>query len=59
MSLQRVTIPRKNTQLVRTPTKRKRAKLLQSSRTSAAGGSCSASDTHIASELKRIPVDKT
>ena len=58
MSLQRVTIPRKNTQLVRTPTKRKRAKLLQSLRTSVAGGSCSSTDTQLASELKRIPVDR-
>ena len=41
MSLQRVTIPRKNTQLVRTSTKRKRAKLLQSLRTSVAEGSSS------------------
>ena len=58
MSLQRVAIPRKKTQLVRTPTKRKRAKLLQSSRTSVAEGSCSSSDTQLASELKRIPVDR-
>ena len=58
MSLQRVTIPRKNTHLVRTPTERKRAKLLQLSRTSVAGGLCSSTDTQLASELKRIPVDR-
>ncbi|GFO17883.1 nrag8 protein [Plakobranchus ocellatus] len=58
MPLQRVVIPRKNMQLVRTPTKRKRAKLLHLVRTFVAGDPCSSSDTQLASELMRIPVDR-
>ena len=58
MPLQRVVIPRKSTQSVRTPTKRKRAKLLDSLRTFVAGDSHSSADTQLASELKRIPVHR-
>ena len=58
MPLQRVVIPRKSTQSVRTPTKRKRAKLLHSIRTFVAGDSHSSADTQLASELKRIPVHR-
>ena len=49
MPLQRVVIPRKSTQSVRTPTKRKRAKLLDSLKTFVAEDSHSSADTQLAS----------
>ena len=56
ITLQRVVRPRKDTQTVRTPTKRKRTHLVQKFRTTVAGTSSSSMDTQLASELKKIPV---
>ena len=58
ITLQRVVRPRKDTQTVRTPTKRKRTHLLQKFRTTVAGTSSSSTDTQLASELKRISVER-
>ena len=55
ITLHRVTKPRKETQIVKTPTKIKRAKLLHNVRSQIAGISCTSTETQIEKELKTIP----
>ncbi|GFO19325.1 nrag8 protein [Plakobranchus ocellatus] len=56
--LQRVVAPRKHTTLVRTPTKRKRAKILHKVRSYVAGYSGESTDTQLATELKTLPTTR-
>ncbi|GFO46704.1 amine oxidase [Plakobranchus ocellatus] len=56
--LQRVVAPRKHTTLVRTPTKRKRAKILNKVRSYVAGYSGESTDTQLATELKTLPTTR-
>ena len=53
--LQRIIAPRKHSNSVRTPTKRKRAHLLHDTRSYVAGTSHQSADTQLASELKLVP----
>ena len=56
--LQLVIAPRKHTTTVRTPTKRKRVRILDNVRSYVAGVSGSSTNTQLASELKRIPATR-
>ena len=56
--LQKVVAPRKYTTLVRTPTKRKRAKILSKVRSYVAGPSETSADTQLATELKALPTTR-
>ena len=53
--LQKVVAPRKATDLARTPTKRKRVKLVEDVRSTVAGTSKDSEDTQVALELRRFP----
>ncbi|GFO01213.1 amine oxidase, partial [Plakobranchus ocellatus] len=53
--LQRVVAPRKQSLLVRTPTKRKRDRILHNVRSYVAGTSETSADTQLATELKTLP----
>ena len=55
---QRVVKPRKSTDTVRTPTKRKRASYAEDFRSNIAGPSCSSSDSQLGRELKRVPIKR-
>ncbi|GFN85663.1 nrag8 protein [Plakobranchus ocellatus] len=53
--LQKVVAPRKHTSQVKTPTKKKRARIIENIRTSVAGTSKDAEDIQLAVELNRLP----
>ena len=56
--LQKVVIPRKFTTLFRTPSKRKRAQILNKVRSYVAGPSEKSADTQLATELKALPITR-
>ncbi|GFO08041.1 nrag8 protein [Plakobranchus ocellatus] len=53
--LQKVVAPRKHTSQVKTPTQKKRARIIENIRTSVAGTSKDAEDIQLAVELNRLP----